>query len=61
MSAFIYFVLAIVFLTVGYFLGNIVGYLNGKAEVSHIMRGEPPDMDNELEHFKAFRADIAER
>lgn len=42
MSALAYFVLALTFLAVGYFLGNLVGYLNGKAEVSHIVRGEPP-------------------
>lgn len=46
----------------GFGAGHIVGYLRGKAEVSNIVRGEPPDdMENEIEHFKAFRADIAER
>ncbi|MER2154775.1 MAG: hypothetical protein ABS917_11320 [Solibacillus sp.] len=46
----------------GFGVGHIVGYLKGKAEVSNIVRGEPPDdMDNEIEHFKAFRADTAER
>lgn len=42
MSALAYIVLALIFLSIGYFLGILVGYLNGKAEVSHIVRGEPP-------------------
>ena len=48
--------------TIGYRKGCLEGYLDGKAEVSNIVRGEPPDdMANEIEHFKAFRADTAER
>lgn len=46
----------------GFTYGHRKGYFEGKAEVSNIVRGEPPDdMDNEIEHFKAFRADTAER
>lgn len=42
MSTLIYIILAIFFLSVGYFLGKQVGYLSGKAEVSNIPRGESP-------------------
>lgn len=40
--AFIFFLVSVVG---AYLYGKQIGYLNGKQEVSHILRGEPPDDD----------------
>ncbi|WP_280522787.1 hypothetical protein [Lysinibacillus boronitolerans] len=42
MSPLIFFLFVVTVAAVCYVLGHQIGYLNGKREVSHIMRGEPP-------------------
>ena len=50
MNALMFFLFIITVASICYLLGYQVGYLGGKAEVSYIARGEPPDesVDHEL-------------
>lgn len=62
MSPLLFFITVLLVALTNHFIGYRIGYYEGKKEVSHILRGEPPDdMEDEIEHFKAFRADTAER
>lgn len=42
MSPLLFFFFVVTVAAVSYLLGHQIGYLSGKREVSHIMRGEPP-------------------
>lgn len=42
MSPLIFLLFVVTVATVCYVLGHQIGYLNGKREVSNIVRGEPP-------------------
>ena len=48
MNPFMFFVFICTVIVVSYILGNRIGYLQGKAEVSHIPRGELPESTNDL-------------
>lgn len=42
MNPLLFFLFVVIVAIVCYLLGHQIGYLNGKREVSNIVRGEPP-------------------
>ena len=57
MNTLTFFLFIITVASVVYFLGHQIGYLRGKAEASHIPRGEPPEEDilgSELKQIISF-------
>lgn len=45
MNPLMFFLFICTVIVVSYILGNRIGYLQGKAEVSHVPRGEPPEIN----------------